>query len=159
CASRSEPPEGLNGRVPQPATREMSSVSFDRIPGKAKFRETAVLLFTAGACWVAPTGARAEGVGLCAISNAASQQSWEQDCAAAIQAERNPAKRAELHFRRAYVLNERQAYQQALDDLNAACSLVPHHAPYLHERAYTFNSLGRYHEALTDLNEQAGLEP
>jgi tetratricopeptide (TPR) repeat protein len=56
-------------------------------------------------------------------------------------------------------LNERQAYQAALEDLNAACAMVPHHALYLHERAYTLNSLGKYAEALADLNEQASLEP
>jgi tetratricopeptide (TPR) repeat protein len=68
-------------------------------------------------------------------------------------------KKSELHFRRAYVLNGRQAYEQSLSDLNAACALVPHHVPYLHERGYTLNSLGRYREALVDLNEEASLDP
>src|SRR5262249_50787403 len=109
--------------------------------------------------FLVPSETRAEEVSGCPTSNAPSHPSWDRDCAAAIQAERDPIKKAELHFRRAYVLNERQAYLQALDDLNAACATVPHHASYLRERAYTLNSLGRHHEALVDLNEAASLEP
>jgi tetratricopeptide (TPR) repeat protein len=103
--------------------------------------------------------AQAEELGGCPIANAEAQQSWDHDCALAIEAERDPAKKAELHFRRAYVLNERQAYQDSLNDLNAACTLVPRNAAYLHERAYTLNSLGRYREALVDLDAQASIEP
>jgi len=113
----------------------------------------------AGACLLMSKVAPAVEVQGCPISGAGAQQSWDQDCAAAMQMERDPVKKAELHFRRAYVLNERQAYQEALDDLNAACSLLPHTARYLHERAYTLNSLARYPEALVDLNEEASLVP
>ena len=106
-----------------------------------------------------PVAARAQDASGCPTSNAQEQPSWERDCAAAIEGEQDPAKKAELHFRRAYVLNERHAYEQSLDDLDAACALLPHHVKYLHERAYTLNSLGRYRKALADLNEQASLEP
>jgi tetratricopeptide (TPR) repeat protein len=116
-------------------------------------------LLTTGLYFLTPMFAQAEEVNGCSTANSEQQQSWDRDCAAAIQMEHDPVKKAELHFRRAYVLNERQAYQQSLADLNAACAMVPHHAAYLHERAYTLNSLGRYREALVDLNEQAGLEP
>lgn len=104
------------------------------------------------------TSAQSQDVSGCSTSNAKRGESWERACAAAIRLERDPARKAELHFRRAYVLNERQAYQMALADLNAACTIIPHHATYLHERAYTLNSLGRYQEALVDLNEEASLE-
>jgi tetratricopeptide (TPR) repeat protein len=106
-----------------------------------------------------PMAAQAEDLGGCPIANAQAQPSWDQDCATAIQVEPDNTRKAQLLFRRAYVLNERQAYEQSLNDLNAACALVPHHAAYLHERAYTLNSLGRYHEALVDLDEEATLEP
>jgi tetratricopeptide (TPR) repeat protein len=106
-----------------------------------------------------PSAAKAHEVSGCPLSEAKTQKSWEQDCAAAIQAEHDSAKKAELHYRRAYVLNERQAYEQSLNELNAATALVPHHAAYLRERAYTLNSLGRYREALVDLDELATLEP
>jgi tetratricopeptide (TPR) repeat protein len=110
-------------------------------------------------CFLMPMATQAQDVSGCPISNAHEQKSWDQDCAGAIQVEQDSLKKAELLFRRAYVLNERQAYEKSLDDLNAACALVPHHVAYLHERAYTLNSLGRYREALIDLNEQASLEP
>src|SRR5450631_644520 len=119
---------------------------------------TAALLLT-GLYFLMPMVTQAEQVSGCSISNAQTQKSWDQDCAAAIEAEHDSATKAELLFRRAYVSNERRAYEQSLGDLNAACALVPHHVPYLHERAYTFNSLGRYREALLDLNEQASLDP
>ena len=92
-------------------------------------------------------------------AKAADQKSWDRDCEAAIQGERDSAKKAELHFRRAYVLNERQAYEQSLNDLNSAVAMAPNNAKYLRERGYTLNSLGRYREALPDLNELASLEP
>jgi tetratricopeptide (TPR) repeat protein len=110
-------------------------------------------------CLIFPMRAQAQDVSGCPISPAKAVQSWDSDCAASIEGEPDSAKKAELHFRRAYVLNGREAYQEALDDLNAACTMVPHHAKYLHERAYTLNSLGRYQEALADLDEQAILEP
>src|SRR5262245_13874867 len=112
-----------------------------------------------GLSLIVAMSAQSQDVSGCSTSNAKPGESWERDCATAIRLERDPVKKAELHFRRAYVLNERQAYQMALDDLNAACTIVPHHAKYLHERAYTLNSLGQYQEALVDLNEEASLEP
>jgi tetratricopeptide (TPR) repeat protein len=110
-------------------------------------------------CFLLPMGAQAEEVSSCPISEAQKPSSWDRDCSAAIQAEPDSVKKADLLFRHAYVLNERQAYEQSINDLNAACALVPHHVPYLRERAYTLNSLGRYREALVDLDEQASLEP
>ena len=107
----------------------------------------------------APPAAEAQDVSGCPIAQAKTQASWTQDCAAAIEIEQDSAKKAELHFRRAYVLNERENYEQSLSDLNAAMMLLPHQAKYLRERAYTFNSLGRYREAVVDLDEQATLEP
>jgi len=95
----------------------------------------------------------------CSISNTGDKEAWKRDCDAAIQAESDPAKKAELYFRRAYVENERQGYQEAVADLNSACALVPHQVKYLHERAYTLNSLGRYRDALADLNEEVSLQP
>jgi tetratricopeptide (TPR) repeat protein len=95
----------------------------------------------------------------CPLSNTEDKQAWKRDCDAAIQAESDPTKKAELYFRRAYVANERQGYQQAVADLNSACALVPHQVKYLHERAYTLNSLGRYRDALADLNEEVRLQP
>ena len=95
----------------------------------------------------------------CSIASAREEKSWDHDCTAAIQLELDPAQKAELLFRRAYVSNERQAYEQSLEDLNAACALVPHHIAYMNERAYTLNSLGRYQEALIDLDELATLQP
>lgn len=77
------------------------------MPGKYKFGTTVVLVFAANVCLLLPMGAHAADVSGCLISNPASQQSWDQDCAAAILAEQDPTKKAELHFRRAYVLNER----------------------------------------------------
>jgi len=110
-------------------------------------------------CLSALPAAKAQEVSGCPLSEAKAQKSWEHDCAAAIQTEHNSAKKAELHFRRAYVLNESQAYEQSLIDLNAATALLPHQVKYLRERAYTLNSLGRYWEALVDLDELATLEP
>lgn len=107
----------------------------------------------------ATAAVQAESLSGCPISGAREQKSWDADCAAAIKAERDPAKRAELYLRRAYVENDREAYEKALEDLNEAVALVPRHASYLHERAYTLNSLGRYREALADLNEEAELNP
>lgn len=110
-------------------------------------------------CLIFPLRAHAQDGTGCQIATAKAGQSWDTECAASIEAEQDAVKKAELHFRRAYVLNERQAYQEALKDLNTACAMVPHHAQYLHERAYTLNSLGRYPEALADLDEEAILEP
>jgi tetratricopeptide (TPR) repeat protein len=129
--------------------------SMDRLIMKAW---TAAVLLT-GSYLLTPVAAQAQETSACPTSNAKEQKSWDHDCAAAIQAEHDSSKKAELLFRRAYVLNERQAYEKSLDDLNAACALVPHHVAYLNERGYTLNSLGRYREALVDLDEQASLEP
>lgn len=119
---------------------------------------TAALLLTVLHFFM-PMAAQAEEVSGCPLAEAGKQKSWDHVCATAIEAEHDPTKKAELLFRRAYVLNERQAYEQSIVDLNAACALMPHHVKYLHERAYAFNSLGRYREALVDLNEQASLDP
>jgi tetratricopeptide (TPR) repeat protein len=118
---------------------------------------TAALLLTV-LYFLMPMAAQAHDVSGCPTSNAQTQKSWDQDCAAAIRVERAPRRKAELLFRRAYVLNERHDYEQSLNDLNVACALVPHYLPYLHERAYTFNSLGRYREAFIDIDEQASLD-
>jgi hypothetical protein len=85
--------------------------------------------------FLTPVAAQAQEASVCPISKAQRSESWEHDCDAAIQVEQDPANKAQLLFRRAYVLNERQAYEQSLEDLNAACALVPHHVAYLHERA------------------------
>jgi tetratricopeptide (TPR) repeat protein len=129
--------------------------SMDRRMIKAR---TAALLLT-GLYSLTPLATLAQDLSACPTSNAQEQKSWDQDCAAAIQVESDSVKKAELLFRRAYVLNERQAYEPALDDLTAAATLVPHQAKYLRERAYTLNSSGRYREALVDLDELATLEP
>jgi tetratricopeptide (TPR) repeat protein len=121
--------------------------------------QTAARATVGGLCLLGAPTLQAQGVSECSIGNAKATPSWEQDCSSAIQSERDPSKRAELHFRRAYVLNEQRAYERALEDLNAACALVPHHAAYLRERGYTLNSLGRYRDALVDLDEDARLEP
>ena len=113
----------------------------------------------AGLYFLMPMDTQALDLSGCPVSDAAKQKSWDHDCEAAIKVERDSVRKAELLFRRAYVLNGRQSYEQSLDDLNAACALVPHHVAYLHERAYTLNSLARYRHALVDLNEQASLEP
>jgi tetratricopeptide (TPR) repeat protein len=107
---------------------------------------------------IAPV-ARAVDVSGCPTANAKEDKSWDHDCAAAILAEHDPHKKAELLFRRAYVSNERQSYEKSIEDLNAATILIPHHIEYLHERGYTLNALGRYREALVDLDELATLDP
>jgi hypothetical protein len=91
---------------------------------------TAALLLTILHFFV-PMAAQAEEVSGCPLAEAGKQKSWDHDCAAAIETEHDSAKKAELVFRRAYVLNERQAYEQSLADLNAACALVPHYVKYL----------------------------
>jgi tetratricopeptide (TPR) repeat protein len=133
---------------------DLGKKRMDRLTKKAG---TAALLL--GLYYLMPTAVRAQELSGCPIAKIADQTSWDRDCEVAVQAEHNSAKKAELHFRHAYVLNERQAYEQSLADLNAACALVPHHVRYLHERGYTLNSLGRYREALVDLNEEASLDP
>ena len=117
------------------------------------------ILLAGGLLLITCITAQADEPDRCSLSSTQDKQAWQQDCDIAIQAESDPTKKAELHFRRAYVANEQQGYQEAVADLNAACVLVPHQAKYLHERAYTLNSLGRYPEALADLNEEVTLQP
>jgi tetratricopeptide (TPR) repeat protein len=95
----------------------------------------------------------------CVISKAKDDPSWDPDCAKAIFAEHDALKKAELLFRHAYVLNERELYERAIKELNAAITFVPHSPEYLRERAYTLNSLARYGEALVDLDELISLNP
>jgi tetratricopeptide (TPR) repeat protein len=112
----------------------------------------------AALCIIVATTAQGQEPSGCALADA-TQETWDRDCAAAIEQEHDRALKAELHFRRAYVLNGREKYQQALDDLNAASALHPHHPQYLHERAYTLNALGRYADSLADLDDEASLTP
>jgi tetratricopeptide (TPR) repeat protein len=116
-------------------------------------------LLAGGLLLIASLAAQAQDLDRCSLSSTQDKQAWKQDCDRAIQAQSDPTKKAELYFRRAYVANEQQGYEEAVADLNAACELVPHQAKYLHERAYTLNSLGRYREALADLDEEVSLQP
>lgn len=109
-------------------------------------------------CLMGVMTAQAQGPDACPTSGASSQPTWDKACAAAIEQEQDSARKAELLFRRAYVLNAREDYEHALEDLDAASALVPHQAKYLHERGYTLNSLRRYQEALISLDEDVALK-
>jgi len=89
-------------------------------------------LFLSGLYSLAAPAAPAGDVAGCPTSNARAPE-WDRDCALAIETESDPVRKAELHFRRAYVLNERQAYQDALSDLNVACTLIPRRAAGSHD--------------------------
>ena len=95
----------------------------------------------------------------CSLAGITTTEEWQQTCDHAIELETAPARKAALLFRRAYVRNENQAFEDASRDLDLACALDPHNPRYLRERGYTRNSLGEYEAALVDLNEQAALVP
>lgn len=110
-------------------------------------------------CLILAMSVRAEDAGGCPAPGGNAPPAWEAACAAAIEKAKDPAEKGRLHFQRAYFLNERERYEEALADLTAATTLVPHQWMYLHERAYTLIEFGRYKEALANLDESISLNP
>ena len=79
-------------------------------------------------------------------------------CDRAIAAETDAQRVQELRYSRAYANNEREHYDEALNDLNAILAASPDDTHALHERAYTLNSIVRYREAEADLDRLVHLQ-
>lgn len=80
-------------------------------------------------------------------------------CDKAIGEEKDARLKARLLRSRAYALNEKASYEDALKDLDAALALDPDYVNALHERAYTYGELSDYARALKDLDREVALRP
>lgn len=80
-------------------------------------------------------------------------------CTAAIAAEKDADKKADLLFLRAYARVEAYDYDGALTDLTQVLALSPNHSRAYHERAYIFAELGDYQDAEDSLDAEVRLTP
>jgi tetratricopeptide (TPR) repeat protein len=81
-----------------------------------------------------------------------------QDCFDMVDAKPNDADKADLLFRLAYELNERESTVTALPLLDRAVALVPDNPRYLQERGFTKGDLGFYRDAAADLDKALSLD-
>lgn len=121
-------------------------------------------LFVALALAAITVGARADDLpnpADCAKFNE-NKMGGDAACDAAIAAEKDPAVKSVLLYRRAYMIIDRHdfsTYPKALADLSEAIRLLPSNWRALHERAYLYNEYGRWSEALADLDTRIALMP
>jgi Flp pilus assembly protein TadD len=80
-------------------------------------------------------------------------------CDKALGSETDPARKADLLFRRAYVHNEKFRYEDSLRDLDEAIRLAPDYADAYHERAYTLGELSEFARAVVDSDREVALRP
>jgi tetratricopeptide (TPR) repeat protein len=80
-------------------------------------------------------------------------------CDAVLAAERDPKVRAQLFYRRGYILNEKQQYEAAVADLDAAIAADPGLAAAWHERSYAHSELREFAKAAADSDRDVALRP
>jgi tetratricopeptide (TPR) repeat protein len=84
---------------------------------------------------------------------------WLANCNAAIAAEQDPRRLADLLLGRAYFAVEQYRYDDALVDLDEALKQYPDCAGCLHERGYVHGEMGNYALAIADLDREIRITP